>query len=131
MLTQMLLLVATITAPQSMTMEEIDREILQMVNGARSGFMFHGPTHTECGIKSRARALKDRFAQYERLENEFVSLGGMLPNDYEIMTETIHYRCNGTRSEAAAQWKAAIRSIDYRLRRMKALVARKRQLGLD
>ncbi len=131
MLMQILLLTAAVTAPQSMTMEEVDREILQMVNGAHGGFLLHGPTHTECGIKSRRRALKDRVAQYERLESEFVALGGLLPTDYEIVTETIHYRCYGKRSEAATQWEAAMREVDDRLRRMKALVERKRQLGRD
>lgn len=129
MLTQILFLTVAVTAPQSMTMEEVDREILQMINGAHGGFLLHGPTHTECGIKSRRRALQDRVARYERLESEFAALGGVLPTDYEIMTETVHYRCAGKRSQVAARWEAAIREIDDRLRRMEALVARKRQLG--
>jgi len=128
MLIQILLLTA-IATPQPMTMEEVDREILTMVEGAHGGFLLHGPTHTECGIKSRRRALQDRVAEYERLEKEFVALGGVLPADYEIVTETTHYRCAGKRSEAAVQWEAAMRGIDGKLHRMKALVARKRQLG--
>jgi hypothetical protein len=131
MLSRILLLIAAVTAPQSMTMEEVDREILTIVEGARFGFLFHGPTHNECGISSRRRALEDRGAQYRDLENEFVELGGVLPTDHEIVTETIHYRCRVSGSKGTAEWEAAMRRIDDKLGQMKALVARKRQLRRD
>ncbi len=131
MLLQFLLLTTTMSAPQSMSMEDVDREILTMVEDAHGGFLLHGPTHNECGVSSRRRALEDRVAQYRNLENEFVELGGVLPTDYEIVTEAIHYRCRVSGSKGTAEWEAAMRRIDDQLGKMKALVARKRQLRSD
>lgn len=129
LLQSLLLTAAAINPPQLMPMAEVDREILTMVGGARGGFLLHGPTHAECGINSRKRALADQVTRYLRLEKDFVALGGKPPTEYEIMTETHHPSCPRNRAKSAAQWESSMKRIDDQLVRMKALLARKRQLG--
>ena len=88
-------------------------------------------SHLLCKNAARENRAAEVSLEYQRLEHEYVILGGVFaPGDeQEIHLESYHTSCEKGRAAVIAErWRVASEGAEAELRQMKALLVRKREL---